>query len=57
MGESARRLCCFRWEVGPFIGTVGCDGVIGGRDCATFLRIYSMKSGIFEIFLGWRWRD
>ena len=23
VGESARRLCCFRWEVGPFIGAAG----------------------------------
>ena len=52
MGESVRRLCDFKREVGPFIGTVGCDGVIGGRDCTEILWIYSMKSGIFEIYIG-----
>ena len=57
MSESVRRLCDFNREVSPFIGTVGCDGVIGGRDCTEILWIYSMKSGIFEMFLGWRWRD
>ena len=29
-GESARRLCCFRWEVSTFIGVDGCEGLFTG---------------------------
>ena len=52
MGESARRLYCFRWEVSTFIGVDGCEGLFTGAIVRRFLRIYSMESGIFEIYIG-----
>ena len=30
MGESARRLCDFKREVGPCIGVDGCEGLFTG---------------------------
>ena len=52
VGESARGVFDFRWEVGAFIGVDGCEGVIGGRECAGIIWISSMKSGIFGMYLG-----
>ena len=46
MGESARRLCCFRWEVSTFIGVDGCEGLFTG-EVTRVLYDFRRKVGTF----------
>ena len=40
MGESARRLCCFKWEVSTFIGVDGCEGLLAGEIVWYFVDLF-----------------
>ena len=52
MGESARRLCCFRWEVSTFIGVDGCEELFTGAIVRRFCGFIRWNRGFLIYTLG-----